>query len=235
MELSLALTLSALDGLVLLDRKTLTMHLGWILFCGVATVAAVAWYCYASQQQRVLLGGSSFPGLVFGSIAASIIVFEFLLWPRKKLRAWRIGRAQVWMRAHIWLGLLSVPLALMHTGFHLGGQLSTVLAILFSIVILSGIYGLVMQNVLPRVMLEQLPAETIYSQIDEVSAQFSQDARRKIDLMCARPSVSQSEQTEELVGMVSDEDTGPIVIGAVRNRGNFSRQGTSNQLGSGTR
>ena len=206
---------------VLVDRKTFSMHFRWILFCGVVCLAAIAWYCSESLRERTLLGGSSLPGLVFGSAAALIMVFELLLWPRKKLRAWRIGRAQVWMRAHIWLGLLSVPLVVLHTGFQWGGHLSTILAIVFAVVVVSGIYGLIMQNILPRIMLDQLPAETIYSQIDEVAEQFAQDARRKVNLLCPRPrSIRQSEAGGASAD--SDDDRfGPVVIGAVRNQGSF--------------
>jgi len=88
------------------------------------------------------------------------------------IRAWRLGRAQVWLRGHIWLGLFSVPLIVLHSGLSLGGQLSTVLMLLFVAVIASGVFGLALQQYLPRQMYESLPAETIYSQIDYVSQQY---------------------------------------------------------------
>ena len=62
-----------------------------------------------------------------------------MLWPRKHFRVWRIGMVKTWLRAHIWLGLLTVPLILLHSGFTWGGQLTTILAWLFIIVIASGI------------------------------------------------------------------------------------------------
>ena len=76
-------------------------------------------------------GGSSPVGLLLGVLGSLIMLFEFLLWPRKKVRAWRIGAARAWMRAHIWLGFLTVPLIVLHSGFSLGGQLSSLLMILF--------------------------------------------------------------------------------------------------------
>jgi hypothetical protein len=48
----------------------------------------------------------------------------------------------------------------------------------FIAVIASGVFGLVMQNVLPRLMTEAVPDETAYSQIDEVGRQFAADAVR---------------------------------------------------------
>ena len=49
--------------------------------------------------------------------------------------------------------------------------------VLFVLTIASGLYGLVIQNVLPRWMLRNLPRETIYDQIDFVSEQAVEDAR----------------------------------------------------------
>ena len=37
------------------------------------------------------------------------MIFAGLLAARKKVPVWRLGRAQDWMRGHLWLGLLSLP------------------------------------------------------------------------------------------------------------------------------
>src|SRR5262249_54551883 len=124
------------------------------------------------------------PGFACGVAGGAIILFEFALWGRKKVRSWRVGRLPVWMAGHIWLGLLSVPLLILHSGFRLGGLLSATLMILFLLVILSGVYGLLLQQFLPRRMLQDVPAETIYSQIDRVVAQLEHDAERLVDLTC---------------------------------------------------
>ena len=64
-------------------------------------------------------GGGSPPGFAYGVLGGGIILFEMLLWPRKSLwRGWRLGRTKLWMTAHIWLGLLTLPLLLLHGGFH---------------------------------------------------------------------------------------------------------------------
>jgi hypothetical protein len=89
-----------------------------------------------------------------------------------------LGSARSWMAAHLWLGLLVVPLVALHAGFRFGGTLSWLLAWSFIVVIVSGVFGLVMQNVLPRLMTEGVPEETVYSQIDEVGRQFADDAVR---------------------------------------------------------
>ena len=98
----------------------------------------------------------------------ALAFFEFLLWPRKRYRRWRVGRTQTWMKAHIWLGLLSLPVLVFHSGFRWGGLLSAILMLLFLIVIVSGVVGLALQNYLPKKMLVDIPAETIHSQIPRI-------------------------------------------------------------------
>jgi hypothetical protein len=113
-----------------------------------------------------------------------------LLWPRKSLlRGWRLGKTKLWMMAHLWLGLLTLPLLLLHGGFHFNLATSTLAAVLMWLVVIvvgSGVFGLVVQNVVPRLMLERVPAETIYSQIDHVLGQYRSEAERLVDVTCGR-------------------------------------------------
>src|SRR5206468_856788 len=94
------------------------------------------------------------------------------------------GRAQTWMKAHIWLGLLTVPLVILHCGGRLGGTLTTIFVIVFSTVIISGIWGLAIQNLLPKLLVDAAPAETVYSQIDRVGRQYAAEAERLVMLAC---------------------------------------------------
>jgi len=128
--------------------------------------AAVGAASYATQ---VLLSssppsGGSWPGLAYGISGTGMIVFAALLAVRRKFPTMRVGRMQVWMRGHVWLGLLSFPMILFHGGFSLGGPLTTALMVLFTIITLSGIFGLVVQQIVPKLMMEQIPAEVVYEQ-----------------------------------------------------------------------
>ena len=170
---------------LLVDFKNLGAHRKWFLLFVLGTVASMAWYVVASRGASSWPSGAAAPGLTFGIVAGLLILFEFLLWPRKTLfRVWRIGRTQAWLRAHIWLGLLTVPLIVLHSWRELGGTLTTVLVLLFAIVIASGIWGLVLQQFLPRAMLAQVPAETIYTQIGGVIEGFRQEARHLVTGVC---------------------------------------------------
>jgi len=112
------------------------------------------------------------------------MIFPGLLGLRKKFPVWRIGRAQTWMRAHLWLGFLSYPLILLHGAFHFGGPLTRVMMWIFTAVFVSGIVGAAIQHFMPRVHTAQLPMETIYEQIDHVRDQLAMEAGRLVDSAC---------------------------------------------------
>jgi hypothetical protein len=113
-----------------------------------------------------------------------------LLWPRKSLlRGWRLGRTKLWMTAHIWLGLLTIPVLLMHGGLHFNLTSSTLAAVLMWLLVAvvgSGLFGLALQSFVPRLMLEQVPAETIYAQIGHVLEQYRAEAERLVEITCGR-------------------------------------------------
>jgi hypothetical protein len=204
---------------VLIDKRNLRQHLPWIAFFVAATLAASAWYFFAAYGSDRLPGGSSLPGFTFGVIGGLFMLFEFFLWPRKKLRTWRIGRAQTWMRAHIWLGLLTVPLIVLHSGFRLGEQLSAVLMILFAIVIASGLWGLALQQFVPKRMLNEIPGETIYSQIDRAITFLESDAEQIVISTCGERKELASEARHQVASALSSGET-HRTVGAMRKVGN---------------
>ncbi|MSR31055.1 MAG: hypothetical protein EXR99_06055 [Gemmataceae bacterium] len=198
---------------MLLNQDNFKEHVPWLAASLVVTVLATGWFFFAAAGQARWPSGSSIPGLTFGLAGGLICLFEFLIWPRKKLRSWRLGKMTTWMRAHIWLGLVAVPLLILHTGFRWGGPLSTILMALFFIVVLSGIWGLVAQQFLPSTMLKEVQAETVYSQIDHVSTQMETEGHKLVTLVCG-----------QAVGEKSEKDMGNsledfLVVGAVRKEG----------------
>ena len=172
---------------MLVNRQTIPrLHRIWLLMVLVILGAAIGWYVAEWRGMDRAPGGGSRVGLGLGVISALLCAFEFAIvirktsWFRTRRRIFGIptGTARTWMAAHIWLGLLVLPLAILHSGFQLGGALTSWLGITFLVVIGSGILGLVLQNILPRLMTAQVPEETIYSQIENVGQQFASDALR---------------------------------------------------------
>lgn len=151
-------------------------HRHWAAsFTVLLVVAATAYALYARSTLGGPSGGTG-PGLVYGGVGLALMIYAGVIGARRKMPTWRVGRATTWMRGHLWLGLLSYPLIVFHSGFQLGGPLTTVLMALFTAVVLSGIYGLVLQQFLPRLMLVRLTLETVYEQIDAVVSQLRSEA-----------------------------------------------------------
>ena len=150
---------------MIVDRKSLP----WIFGCATALViASLLFAAYASRHRGALSGGSA-PGLAFGFAGSAAMLVAMLLALRKRFRAMRLGRAYQWMQAHVWLGLLSYPLIIFHAGgFSWGGTLTQVSMWLFTLVFISGIVGLVIQQTLPSRILREVPAETIFEQIEHL-------------------------------------------------------------------
>lgn len=161
--------------------------------------------------------GSSVAGLIFGSVGFAFMIFAALLGARKKVPVWRLGRAQAWMRGHLWLGLLSLPLILFHGGFRFGGVMTSVLMILLIIVVTSGVFGAVLQHYMPPAMTSDIPLETIFDQIDRVRGQLLQEADEFVEgvtasggaLATAAVSRAAAIATEELPA-VSAADIAPL-------------------------
>ena len=204
---------------MLIDRRNIARHRPWIAFILVATAASSLWYFASSRGAPVWPTGGSPPGFTFGIVGGLLILFEFALWGRKKVRAWRIGRVQTWMVAHIWLGLLTVPLLIYHSGFRWGGSLSTVLMLLFLIVIVSGVYGLILQQVIPTRMLIQVPAETIHSQIDRMVRFMYDDANRLVSATCGPLPGEEADEVEQ-EEIASGAPVSHMTVGAVQRVGN---------------
>jgi hypothetical protein len=166
---------------VLIDHT----HRRWLIGSVVALVAATAVYVGYGVHSGKAPGGGSVLGLTYGIAGFSLMVFAGLLGLRKKFPIWRVGRAQSWMRGHLWLGFLSFPLILFHGGFHFGGPLTRMMMWLFVFVFASGILGAALQHFIPRMHTAQLPMETIYEQIGRVRGQLAEEAVRLVEEACS--------------------------------------------------
>jgi len=138
-------------------------HRPWaIASAGMLALSIAIYVPYALNAPQGLRGGSAI-GLLFGILGFAFMLFAAALGARKRVPVWRLGRAQTWMRGHLWLGLLSLPLILLHGGFHFGGTLTRVLMWLLIITVASGLFGAALQHYLPRMMTTDVPLETIYA------------------------------------------------------------------------
>ena len=153
-------------------------HKPWAILTAAATVVGAVIYIAYAYHTPVPGGGTGI-GLMFGSLALGLMLFAAALSIRKRFTIIRIGRAKIWMRAHLWLGFLALPMVLFHSAFHARGALAFVLFWLTIIVVVSGIIGATLQHYLPTRMFREVPFETIYDQIPVIRAQLAAEAEAR--------------------------------------------------------
>jgi hypothetical protein len=194
-----------------IDRTHRTWLIASLIILSVATAIYLA---YATTSPSGPSGGSGI-GLMFGIVGSIFMIFAGLLAARKKVPVWRLGRAQAWMRGHLWLGTLSLPIIFFHAGFRFGGLLTTVLMVLLMIVVFSGIFGAVLQHFMPPLMTTRIPMETIFEQIDRVRAQLIAEADEMVETVCGprtpKPAeAAASKQTREATATTVATATIPL-------------------------
>ena len=182
-------------------------HTPWILFVVLATGGSALLYLANffphllpfsvrlpaflgdAPPSRNTYGGTPL-GLVFGSVAFLIFLFASALGIRKKQRTWPIGSVQFWLKAHIWLTILTIPLVLFHCGFHSGGTHTSALMVLYVIVMGSGFFGLALQQFMPRMMMERLPREVVFEQIPYLRGKLLESAQKLRDGLAKSQAVA---------------------------------------------
>src|SRR5690242_4215173 len=178
---------------MLIDRS----QRGWAIASLAILAAGFAVYLFdASISPAGPRGGSAF-GLLFGLTGFTFMLYAAALGARKRVPTWRLGRAKAWMQGHLWLGLLALPMILFHGGFHFGGTLTRILMWLLIITVASGVYGALLQNLIPKKMASDVPLETIYDEIGHVRALLAAEADRAVEACCgnflSKGSVTASE------------------------------------------
>jgi hypothetical protein len=150
----------------------------------VAVVALAVYFAFARASPGGLTGGSTV-GLWYGVLGAGLMVYAGLLSALRKVPSWWwIGSRQVWMRGHIWLGLLSAVFLLCHSGFRWGGPLERLLWAVTIAVLVTGVLGLVLQQVLPRLLLTRVPCEAPYEQVPHLCRLMRQKADALVETVC---------------------------------------------------
>lgn len=174
-------------------------HIPWALLTIAASAAATVGYLAATHNDPLqpfhLFGmkivlpdffynaahgrntvGAKPMGLGFGIVAFFIFLFASALGIRKKKRTWPIGNVQTWLKAHLWLTTLTIPLVLFHCGFRTGGPHTTTLFWLWVVVMVSGYWGIALQQFMPRMMKENLASEVVYEQIPNLHSKIYEEA-----------------------------------------------------------
>ena len=155
-------------------------HAAWC----VASVGlvAVATGLYIPYDNNAVYGatGNSITGLMFGIAGTMAMIFAGLLAARKRVVSKKIGSISWWLRGHLWIGMVSVPLILFHSGFRFGGLLEQLTMWCFLTVIFSGIIGQILQHVTPRFMKTAAPQQAIFEQLEVAINSLKKEADAQV-------------------------------------------------------
>jgi hypothetical protein len=198
--------------------KLSKQHRTWLYPCLLIGVAALAWYfahwAFFSTEQP---GGSSLPGLVCG-ISAGLLMLYLFSYALRKVPVFNFwfGRlpTNYWLRQHVWLGLLTVPLVIAHAArITHWGNLTIALMCVYAAVIASGVWGVILQQSVPTRLLEDVPDETIRSQIPQLTEQLRQEAELLVLATCGPPESNTGRveiplTLKQHIGVVRDARTG---------------------------
>lgn len=111
-----------------------------------------------------------------GWILMLACLFLALFNVRKKLPFLRLARASAWLQLHTYLGLAVIPLYFFHAGFGWPtGGLECLMAFVFLLVVLSGLFGLLITRLLPP-RLARRGEEVIYERIPAFRKQINAEA-----------------------------------------------------------
>jgi hypothetical protein len=119
-----------------------------------AIIAVISIVLYVVDQPYGPPYGGSWAGYTLGTVGALLIFW--LTWFGYRKRRYDEGPGMLASRlsAHVYLGLVLIIVATLHTGFQFHWNLHTLAYVLMCIVIASGVFGIVFYSRYPRLMTE---------------------------------------------------------------------------------
>jgi hypothetical protein len=124
-------------------------------------------------------------GLLYGTLATLFMIGAALLGVRRRMMAraskQRLGSSHAWLQFHLYGGALAMLLVLMHCGFRIPtGSQNWWLWALSLWVTASGVFGVLLQKVIPRMLASGLEIEVVYERIPELVRQLREKAEAVI-------------------------------------------------------
>jgi hypothetical protein len=180
---------------LLLDRR----QTRWALATVAVGVIAVGLYLWLDRHSTSPLTGGTTVGLWYGVAGSALMIYAGLLSAHRLFpAAWWMGPRKTWLRGHIWLGSLSVALIACHAHARLGTGVALALWLVLGGIILTGIYGLVLQQVLPGWLARRFPDEAPYGQIPHLCRLFREEADDLVDKVAPAAVAAMSPQSVNL-------------------------------------
>ncbi|MBI4825223.1 MAG: hypothetical protein HY807_02190 [Nitrospirae bacterium] len=117
-----------------------------LVFLIIMTLLSISYYLYTRVIYPV---NRSYFVLGYGFLCLLLLLALTLYIFRKSIYSYRVGSQQAWLQSHIYIGIISLSLLLMHSGFRLTGTFSIFLAIIYCLTFISGIAGALIYRSVP--------------------------------------------------------------------------------------
>jgi Fe-S-cluster-containing dehydrogenase component/CRP-like cAMP-binding protein len=118
-----------------------------------------------------------------GIVGLAGIVGTMLYPRRRRIFRKRAGPLRYWLLGHIYLGVLGAAMILLHGGTRSGGALTTVLAISFDLVVLTGLWGLFCYQIVPGWLIALEPGTPLLA--DDLRRRYHELETQVADLLAA--------------------------------------------------
>lgn len=144
----------------------------------LASTALYVWHRQTLFDAPGGLGyGGSSVGYLLGTMATVFVLWLMWLGVRKRSYASSRTTLQGWLSAHVYFGMVTVILALLHCGLEFGPNIHTLAFGLLLAVVASGIYGVVVLLKVPKDMTEAMGqdnVQTLVLQLQDMDAEALQ-------------------------------------------------------------
>lgn len=143
----------------------------------VVLAAVFAWFARGGFPH----GGTGL-GLTLGFAAFALIVVLLLFGVRKRAYRSRVGRMETWLQSHVYLGLLSAAVVLLHSGFRFEDRLAVSAFVVLLVVVATGLAGAVLYTTVPRLLTEvesDLTPEEASDRLNQIAASMARLAAGK--------------------------------------------------------
>ena len=163
----------------------------------VLSIMAYAWHrnTYFFAPGNAGYGGTSM-GYALGGLASILVLW--LLWLGVRKRRYRASSTslQGWVSAHVYLGLATWVIAVLHSGFELGFNLHSLTLFLLTAVVISGIYGVFVYVRVPPNMTDKIGEDSLESLLLQI---------RTIDMQARKAALSLSDEFNSLIEKAAKE------------------------------
>jgi hypothetical protein len=144
------------------------------LLAALATIYGLVVYGFNRPLTGTWLSMRWLTGLVGLGGVAFVMTYPI----RKQIYRRRAGALRYWMLAHVYLGVLTGVVLLLHSGTRTGGLLTTSLYVTFCFVLATGVFGIIAYIIAPRIMTsiegEPLLIEDLVGRRDELQEELKE-------------------------------------------------------------